>query len=170
MTYPSKDRNPMLISSRPVEPVWYLHRMGYLCGHWKNWVGVPSVAQWLTKDPWGHRFSPWPSSVSLGSSVAISCGVGCKHSSDLALLGLWCRLAAAALLWPLAWELPKATGAALERQKKKKKKKAKQTTPKTLPTKRQEFENRQRIWRISLEKIQMGPKHVERCPMSLAFH
>ena len=41
---------------------------------------------------------------------------------DLALLWPWCRLAAAALIGPLAWELPYATGAALKSKKKKKKK------------------------------------------------
>ena len=43
--------------------------------------------------------------------------------SDLALLWLWCRLAAVALIRPLAWEPPYATGVALKRPKKKKKKK-----------------------------------------------
>ena len=47
--------------------------------------------------------------------------VGHRHGSDLALLWLWCRLAAAALGPPLAWELPYAVGAALNRPKKKKK-------------------------------------------------
>ena len=42
-----------------------------------------------------------------------------------ALLWLWCRLAATALIRPLAWEPPYATGVALKRPKKKKKKKAK---------------------------------------------
>ena len=48
-------------------------------------------------------------------------GVGCRHASDLALLGLWYRLAAAALIQPLASELPYATGIVLKRPKKKKK-------------------------------------------------
>ena len=40
--------------------------------------------------------------------VVVGCGVGCRHSSDLVLLWLWCRLAATALIRPLAWEpLPK---------------------------------------------------------------
>ena len=43
-----------------------------------------------------------------------------------ALLWLWCRLAAIALIRPLAWEPPYAMGAALERLKKKKKKKRKE--------------------------------------------
>ena len=35
---------------------------------------------------------------------------------------LWCRLVAAALIQPLAWELPYALGVALKKEKKKKKK------------------------------------------------
>jgi len=52
----------------------------------------------------------------------MNCGVGHRRGSDLALLWLWCRLAAAALIRPLAWEFPYAVGAALKRHKKKKKK------------------------------------------------
>ena len=40
---------------------------------------------------------------------------------DLALPGLWRRPAAVALIQPLAWESPYATGAALKRKKEKKK-------------------------------------------------
>ena len=39
--------------------------------------------------------------------------------TDSALLWLWCRPAAVALIQPLAWEHPYAMGAALKRQKKK---------------------------------------------------
>ena len=39
------------------------------------------------------------------------------------MLWLWCRPAAAALIHPLAQELPYATGAALKKKKKKKRKK-----------------------------------------------
>ena len=53
----------------------------------------------------------------------MSCGVGCRHGLDLALLWLWHRLAA--LIRPLAWEPPHAAGAALKSQKKKKRKKEK---------------------------------------------
>ena len=55
----------------------------------------------------------------------MSCGVGRRHSLDPALLWLWCRPAATALIGPLAWEPPHAAGAAqemAERPKKKKKK------------------------------------------------
>ena len=34
---------------------------------------------------------------------------------DLALLWLWCKLAAEALIQPLAWELPYAAGVALKK-------------------------------------------------------
>ena len=47
-------------------------------------------------------------------------GIGCC-SSDLALLWLWCRPAAEALIRLLAWELPDASGVALKKEKKKEK-------------------------------------------------
>ena len=47
---------------------------------------------------------------------------------DLTLLWLWRRLAAVALIPPLAWELPYATGAALRRKKPKPKPKNPQNT------------------------------------------
>ena len=52
----------------------------------------------------------------------MSCDVGHRRGSDLVLLWLWCRLAAATPIHPLAWEPPYAVGAALKRQKTKKKK------------------------------------------------
>ena len=51
----------------------------------------------------------------------MSCGVGCRCGLNLTLQWLWCRLAAIALIRALAWELPYAMGAALEKKKKKKK-------------------------------------------------
>ena len=53
----------------------------------------------------------------------MSCGVGCRRSSDLALLWPWCRLAAMAPIRPLAWEPPYTMGVASEKRQKKKKKK-----------------------------------------------
>ena len=47
--------------------------------------------------------------------VAVSCGVGHRWTSDLVLLGLWCRLAAVAPIQPLAWGFPYAAGVALKR-------------------------------------------------------
>ena len=54
----------------------------------------------------------------------MSCGVGRRCSSDMALLWLWGRQAAAALTQPLAWELPYAVGTALKKKKRKKSKRA----------------------------------------------
>ena len=50
----------------------------------------------------------------------MSCGVGHRHGSDLALPWLWHRPEATALIGPLGWEPPYATAVALKRQKKKK--------------------------------------------------
>ena len=49
----------------------------------------------------------------------MSCGVGCRCGSNLALLWLWYRPAAVALIRPLAWETPYAAGAALKVKKQK---------------------------------------------------
>ena len=49
----------------------------------------------------------------------MSCGVGRRCGSDLALLSLWHRLAAAALIQPLAWELLYATSVTLFKKQKK---------------------------------------------------
>ena len=54
--------------------------------------------------------------------MAVSGGAGHRHGSDSELLCLWCRLATAALIGPLTWEVPCATGAALKIKKKKEKK------------------------------------------------
>ena len=59
---------------------------------------IPGLAQWV-KDP------------------AVSCGLDCRRSLDLALLLLWHRPVAAAPIRPLAWETPYAAGVALKRQK-----------------------------------------------------
>ena len=55
----------------------------------------------------------------------MSCEVGCRHGLDPTLLWLWCRLAAVALIRPLAWESPYAMDAALKKKKQDKKKKKK---------------------------------------------
>ena len=50
----------------------------------------------------------------LRSGIAMSCGVGRRRGSDLVLLWLWRRPAAAPPIRPLAWELPRGTGVALK--------------------------------------------------------
>ena len=69
-------------------------------------VSIPGLAQWVK-----------------GSSIAMSCGVGCRYGLDLVLLWLWCRPAAIAPIGPLAWEPPYAAGVAQEMAKRQKKKK-----------------------------------------------
>jgi len=50
----------------------------------------------------------------------VSCGVGCRRSSDPVLLWLWRRPVATAPIRPLAWESPYAAGAAQRNSKKTK--------------------------------------------------
>ena len=71
----------------------------------------------------------------------MSCGVGCRCSSDLVLLWLWGRQAATALIRPVAWEPPYAVGVPLEKAKrpKKKKKLAFLYTNNELPEKNKEI-------------------------------
>ena len=49
----------------------------------------------------------------------MSCGVGHRHRSDLALLWMWCRPQAEAPTRPVIWELPYAAGMALKGKKRK---------------------------------------------------
>ena len=53
-------------------------------------------------------------------AIAMSCGIGHRRSSDPALLWLWSRPAATALILPLAWEPPCVAGVALKIKKHKK--------------------------------------------------
>ena len=56
----------------------------------------------------------------------MSCGIGCRHSLDPALLWLWCRPVAAAPIRPLAWEPPYVMDAAIKSQKEKGRKEGKE--------------------------------------------
>ena len=93
-------------------------------GHWfKNWL--ISMRMWVLS---------LASLTVLRLGIDASCSVSCRCGLDLVLLWLWCRPAAAALIQPLAWELPCATSVALKRKPKPKpkpKKKNKQTNQKT---------------------------------------
>ena len=56
----------------------------------------------------------------MGTSIAMSCGVGCRCGSDLMLLWLWRRPMAPTPIRPLAWEPPYAKGVALKKKTNKK--------------------------------------------------
>ena len=64
---------------------------------------VPTVAQWV-KSPTSIQVSKrmWVQSLvflsGLRISIVMSYGIGHRHTSDLALLWLWLRLAVAALI------------------------------------------------------------------------
>jgi len=49
----------------------------------------------------------------------MSCGIGRRHGLDRWLLWLWCRLAAVAMIQPLAWEPPYAVGGSPKKTKQK---------------------------------------------------
>ena len=65
--------------------------------------------------------------------MAMSCGIDHRRGSDLALLWLWCRPVATALIRSLAWEPPYAVSAALERQSNKGLKAMNKTRPRYWP-------------------------------------
>ena len=73
----------------------------------------------------------------------MSCDVGRRRGSDLALLWLWHRPVATAPIRPLSWEPPYAAGAALGKAKRQKKKKvtlrsSRHGTAETNPTRNHE--------------------------------
>ena len=99
-----------------------------LYAEFKMGIGVPVVAQRLTNLTRNHEVAGWVPALAQwvnDPGVAVSCGVGRRRGSDPALLWLWRRPAATALIRPLAWEPPYAVEAA-QRNSKKTKQKTKQ--------------------------------------------
>ena len=70
---------------------------------------------WLSRNE-PVQFPPLALLSGLRIGLLTSCVVGRICGSDPKLL--WCRLAAAALIWPLAWEHPYAVNVALKRPNK----------------------------------------------------
>ena len=97
-----------------------LHLKGFYSSRLISRIGVPVVAQ----RKWTGLVSTriWVQSLALLSGLRI----WCRHEQQcrsqmqlgLVLLRLWCRMAAAAPIWLLAWELPCDVPVAPEREKK----------------------------------------------------
>ena len=68
--------------------------------------------------------------------------VGHRQSSDLVLLWLWHRLAAVAMIQPLVWELPYATGVTLKNKQTQKKAKQKKENERNKGKKRKQEKGR----------------------------
>ena len=69
--------------------------------------------QWGTwLDRQNYRSLGWM--LSIWEGLLTLCGVSHRHGLDHELLWLWCRLAAIAPIWPLAWELLYAMVVVLE--------------------------------------------------------
>ena len=84
---------------------------GAMGGHAdKAFPGFPAVVQWL-KNP--------ISAAQVAVEAQVPSPAWPSGLKDLALLHLRCRLAAAALIRPLARERPYATGVAIKRKKKR---------------------------------------------------
>ena len=87
-----------------------------------------AVSAWAGKftqelEGWNSRHGAVEMNPTRNHEVVCSIPGLAPWVKDLALLWLWCRPAATALIGPLAWEPPHAAGAALKRQKTKDKKK-----------------------------------------------
>ena len=81
-------------------------------GEKRESCSIPVVAQTqpVSMRMWVQSLT---SRMGLRIQVAVSCGIGHRHSLDPMLLWLWCRVAAATLIQPLAWEPPYAASVAL---------------------------------------------------------
>ena len=93
----------------------------------------------------------------------MSCGVCRRHSSDL--VWLWCRPAATAPIWALAWELPHTKGAALKTRPKKSIKKTNYNPGKSVFTIPRHFKWSKgpfKVWQFNFIQLppSQGYKHI----------
>ena len=93
------------------------------CDLKKNQSSLCSIAERTQLVSMRTQVQPQALLGGLRISVAVGCSVVHRRGSDLALLWLWCRPAAAPPIQPLAWERPCAAGATLKSKKERKKKK-----------------------------------------------
>ena len=87
---------------------------------WKVTWGVPIVAKWKLIWLVSMRTQVWSLVLLCGLRIWCCYELWCRSQMRLRSshsLWLWCRPAAMAPIWPLAWEPPYALGAALKRWK-----------------------------------------------------
>ena len=92
--------------------------------YFNQWSIFRKFLLWLSRlRTWLVSTRMWGQPIALLSGLRIRycCELRCRRCSSnpmLLLLWLWCRLAAASRIWPVAWELPSATGEALKSKNK----------------------------------------------------
>ena len=74
----------------------------FKCPLWNNHIRSSCCGSAVSNPTSSHEDVGSIPGLDIGSSIAMSCGVGHRCGSTLALLWLWCRPAAAALIQPLA--------------------------------------------------------------------
>ena len=74
----------------------------YTSAHFENSIGSPPRGSAEMNPTSIHDDVGLIPGLAKGSGIAMSCGAGHRHSSDLALLWQWRMLAAVALIRPLA--------------------------------------------------------------------
>ena len=85
--------------------------------------GVPIMAQWIWIWLAPMRTKVWSLASLTGLKIQLCYELWCRSQTQIRsqLLWLWCRPAATAPIWPLAWEFPYAAGVALKSKERKKK-------------------------------------------------